>query len=117
MAAADEILLNAGLGYYYFPNWDSGVMLLLLAPFAGIFSIQLAAIASSRLSDVRSANQVAGLLFAPFLAIFVAGVNGTIAFTVNNLLIISGIILVLDLILFYVNSFTFNREEILTKWK
>jgi ABC-2 type transport system permease protein len=117
MAASDYTLLNAGLGYYYFPDGTSGVMLFLLAPFAAIFSIELAVIASSRLNDVRSANQIAGLLFAPFLVIFVAGVNGVIPFTVTNLLTISGFVAALDLILFFVNTSTFNREEILTRWK
>ena len=31
MAATDYILVNAGLGYYYFPNWNAGVMLLLIS--------------------------------------------------------------------------------------
>lgn len=65
MAATDFILKDAGLGYYYFPNWNAGVMLLLLAPLAAVLSVEVAVIASSRVTDVRGANQIAGLLFYP----------------------------------------------------
>ena len=67
-------------------------MLLILAPLAAIFSIEVAVIASSRVSDVRGANQIAGLMFIPFMAVFVAGVEGIIAFSIDNLLIFSGIV-------------------------
>ena len=92
MAAADYIFYNGGLGYYYFPNWNAGVMLLLLAPLAAILSIEVAVIASSRVSDVRGANQIAGLMFIPFVAVFFAGAEGIFAFTIDNLLIFSGIV-------------------------
>jgi ABC-2 type transport system permease protein len=105
------------LSYYYFPNWTSGVMLLLLAPLAAIFSIELAVIASSRVNDVRAANQIGGLMFIPFMAVFVAGVDGVIAFNVNDLLTISGVVLTVDVALFFLSKSTFRREEILTKWK
>jgi ABC-2 type transport system permease protein len=117
MAATDYTLFNAGLGYYYFPNWNAGVMLLLLAPLAAILSIEVAVIASSRVSDVRGANQIAGLVLIPFVAVFFAGAEGIFTFSTGNLLVFSGVVLVLDVALFFVSKSTFKREEILTKWK
>ena len=117
MSAIDYILLNAGLGYYYFPNWNAAVMLLLLAPLAAVLSIEVAVIASSRVSDVRGANQIAGLMFIPFVAVFFAGAEGLFAFNVSNLLIFSGVVLIVDVILYFLTKSTFKREEILTKWK
>ncbi len=116
MAATDYLTYNE-LSYYYFPNWDSGVMLLLLAPLAAIFSIELAVIASSRVSDVRGANQIGGLMFIPFMGVFLAGVEGIITFDINTLLFISAIVLIVDVALFFISIKTFRREEILTKWK
>jgi ABC-2 type transport system permease protein len=92
MAATDYILLNAGLGYYYFPNWNASIMLLLLAPLASVLSIEVAVIASSRVSDVRGANQIAGLLFIPFVLVFAAGVQGLFTFSISNLLILSAVV-------------------------
>ena len=117
MGVADYLLSNAGLGYYYFPNWNAGVMLLLLVPLAAVLSIEVGVIASSRVTDVRGANQIAGLMFIPFVAVFFAGAEGIFAFSVGNLLIFSGVVAVADIALFFLSTSTFKREEILTKWK
>ncbi len=117
MAATDYVLYNSGLGYYYFPNWNAGIMLLMLAPLSAILSIEVAVIASSKVNDVRGANQIAGLMFIPFVAVFFAGVEGIFTFSVENLLIFAIIILIIDVILYFLSKSTFRREEILTKWK
>jgi hypothetical protein len=40
-----------------------------------------------------------------------------ISLNANTLLIISAVLLVVDVLLFFVSKSTFSREEILTKWK
>ena len=93
-------------------------MLLLLAPLGGILSIEVAVIVSSRVTDVRGANQIAGLMFIPFVLVFAAGVQGLFSFSIVNLLIFSAVVLVIDAILYFLDNVTFRiREEILTKWK
>jgi ABC-2 type transport system permease protein len=114
---ATDSLTHGLLSYYYFPNWDAAIMLLILAPLASLFSIELSVIVSSRVTDVRGATQIGTLMVIPFLVAFVAGTEGIFAFNVANLLLFSAIILVIDLGLFFVSRSTFNREEILTKWK
>jgi len=116
MAAADYVTQNR-LSYYYFPNWSSGVILLLLAPLAAIMSIEIGVMASSRVSDIRGANQIGGLGYVPMLLVFAAAVSGIIKLNVGTLLIISGIVLAADVALFFLSTSTFNREVILTKWK
>lgn len=60
-------------------------------------------------------NQIAGLMFVPFMAISVAAVEGSFPFTVLNLLAVSGVVVVVvvvvDVTLFCVSRFTFSREE------
>lgn len=51
------------------------------------------------------------------IGLFVAAVEGIFVFSSVNLLIFSGIVAMADLVLFFVSTSTFNREEILTKWK
>mgnify|MGYP001137926321 CR=1 FL=1 len=58
-----------------------------------------------------------GIMFLPFGAIYVAGEIGIVSLETNNLLIISGVLLLVDALLFFVSRSTFRREEILTKWK
>ena len=120
--AAVFILLIDGvtygtLGYLYFPNWEMGVILLFLAPVAAVLSIELNVIASSRFNDVRTASQLGSLMALPFGGIYVAGEIGLISLDTNNLLIIASILAAIDLVLFFVSTTTFRREEILTKWK
>jgi hypothetical protein len=66
---------------------------------------------------LRAANQFGGLLVIPFAALYVLGEINFVPLTANNLLIISAVLLVVDVILFSVSRSTFRREEILTKWK
>jgi ABC-type Na+ efflux pump permease subunit len=105
------------LGCLYFPNWEMGVVLLLLAPLAAVLSIELNVIASSRFNDVRTASQLGSLMFLPFMGVYLAGEIGLISLNTTNLLIIAAIVAAIDLVLFFISTATFSREEILTKWK
>jgi ABC-2 type transport system permease protein len=115
--AVTDYSTHDSLSYYYFPNWTSGLMLLVLAPLAAIFSIEATVIASSRVSDVRGANQIASLMGLPFMLVFSAGATGAVTLNVETLSIFSGTLLIVDAALFYLSTSTFRREEILTKWK
>ena len=116
MGATDYFTYNVFSGFY-FPSLVPAIMLFLLAPLASMLGVEVAVILSARVGDVRGANQFAGLMYIPFLFLFIAGVDGAFPFTVANLLIISGVVLVADVGFFFLTRATFNREEILTRWK
>jgi len=106
------------LGYYYFPNWNSAIVILLLLPLALLMSVQMNVIVSSRVTDIRSGQQLGALTMIPFLGLYVAGELKLIDLgDTSNLLMIAGALLVVDVVLFFVSRATFRREEILTKWK
>jgi ABC-type Na+ efflux pump permease subunit len=105
------------LRYVYFPNWEMGTILLLLAPLASVLSIELNVIASSRSNDVRTASQLGSLMFLPFMGIYLASEIGIISLNTTNLLIIAAVVAAVDLVLFRISTATFRRDEILTKWK
>jgi len=115
--AGSDYLLRGAISYYYFPNLDAMVMLFVLAPLAAHLGVEVAVIASSRISDVRGANQLGGLIWIPFMTIFIYSVEGNFQFSVGNLLLVSGILVVLEVVLFFVATSTFRREQILTRWK
>jgi ABC-2 type transport system permease protein len=112
-----DVISGPQLGYLFYPNWDAVVFLFLATPLACVFSVELNIIVSSRVNDVRAANQFGGLLVIPFAALYVLGEINVVPLTANNLLIISAILLLVDAFLFFVSRSTFRREEILTKWK
>jgi ABC-2 type transport system permease protein len=106
------------LGYYYFPNWNTVVVLRLMIPLAAMMSVEANVIISARMSDVRAAQQLGILMIIPFAGIYVAGELNIISLgSTDNLLLISGILLLVDLLLLYFARATFRMEEILTKWK
>jgi ABC-2 type transport system permease protein len=112
-----DFITYGKLSYPYYPNWFIGILLWLLVPLACILSIEINVLISSRFNDLRSAQSFAMLMFLPFIGIYVLSEIGIFALTMNNLLILSGIVLILDVLLFYVTKATFRREEILTRWK
>jgi ABC-2 type transport system permease protein len=106
------------LGYYYFPDWNSAVVILLLLPLALLMSVQVNVIISSRVTDIRSGQQLGALTVLPFAGLYGAGELNLINLgDTSNLLIIVAALLVVDVLLFFVSRTTFRREEILTKWK
>jgi ABC-2 type transport system permease protein len=116
MVLIDKLTYNT-LGYLYFPNWNMVTILLLVAPLSSILSVELCIILSSRVNDVRAAQQLGQLVIIPFFGIYILSEIGFISLNTNNLLMISAVLLAIDVILFYISTITFRREEILTKWK
>jgi len=113
-----DLVTYSKLGYYFFPNWNAVIVLFLMVPLAAIMSVEWNVVISSRVSDIRIAQQVGGLIMLPFAGIYVSGELNLIPLgDTNNLLIIAGILLAVDAILLFVARATFRREEILTKWK
>lgn len=111
------IMMDSFIGYLYFPNWNFGIIILLATPLACVMSIEFSIIVSSRMTDVRSAQQLAGLMLIPFVLLYLLIELHVIDLETNTMLIITGILAVIDICLFVVSRRLFQREEILTKWK
>lgn len=105
------------LGYLYYPNWTMGIILLAVAPLACILCVELNILVSANANDVRTAQQIGMLLFLPFGVIYFLSELNYLPLNTTNLLIIFVVVLVADVILFFISRSTFRREEILTKWK
>ena len=113
-----DLTTRGKLGYYYFPDWNSAIVILLLLPLALLMSVQVNVIMSSRVTDVRAGQQLGALTVVPFIGVYVAGELDLINLGVtSNLVIIAGALVVVDVLLFFVSTATFRREEILTRWK
>jgi ABC-2 type transport system permease protein len=113
-----DIITGSDLGYLYYPNLQMVIILLLLMPLTIIMSIGVNILVSARATDMRTAYNLGGILFLPFIVIYVASElpNG---FPLNptNLLLLGAIFVLVDILVFYVVVARFRREEILTKWK
>ena len=116
MLFVDAITVNK-LTYLYYPNGVIAILMLVLAPLTCILSIGYNVLVSSRSNDTRAAQQVGALIVLPFGAIYVLSEINVLPLTTINLWILSAALLVIDGIVIYLAKATFQREEILTKWK
>jgi ABC-2 type transport system permease protein len=116
MALIDSLTYST-LGYFYFPNWNMAVIMFLLAPLGSILSIEFNILISSRVSDVRAAQQLSGIVALPFVGIYVLAEASILSLESKSLLIISASLVAIDVILFYFSEAIFRREKILTNWK
>ncbi len=112
-----DLITEPVLGYYPMPNsvWLIGVFL--LAPMICALSILSNVIISSRVSDVRSAQQLGSLVVLPIVGFFIVMALGLIPLTPLNILLLSLGLLVVDIVVLNVARRTFRREEILVNWK
>lgn len=104
------------LGVFLLPNPYWALVMGVISPLACIMSVEANIIISSRVNDIRAAQQLGGLVVLPlvFLVIFAS----TSAQTSILLAVGASIALaIVDIALFYMSKTTFQREEILTKWK
>ena len=102
-------------GYLFFPNWTMAVELLVLLPLVALLATEASVVISSHVTDVRSAQQYASLLFLPLIVVYVA--SEIYGLDPQTLLYMAGVAAVIALGLYYASVGTFHREEILTKWK
>jgi ABC-2 type transport system permease protein len=92
-------------------------VLLMVTPLAAIFAVEGNVLVSARVNDIRTATQLGSLVIVPLFAIYLLSEIKLISVDTTSLFIISAILLVVDVVLFYLSRATFRREEILTKWK
>ncbi len=113
-----DLVTHETLGYYYFPNLNAVLVLLVMVPLAAVMSVEWNVVVSSRVSDLRVAQQLGALIMLPFAGVYVSGEFGIIPLgDTNTLVIIAGIIVLIDLLMLYVVQATFQRDEILTNWR
>ena len=111
-----DLVTRDALGYLYYPNLPMAVTLFAAMPLAALLAIEAAVLISSRVTDVRSAQQYAGIIFLPFVFLYVAA-EITLSLNATYLLYVSGGLAAVVLALFFASTRTFHRDEILTRWK
>jgi ABC-2 type transport system permease protein len=91
--------------------------LFVLGPLAALAALQLAVCVSSRVNDVRSAQQIGALVILPIAALLVAQLFGSFQLTIPVLLVLAVILLAVNGLLMWVGTVLFDRESILTRWR
>jgi ABC-2 type transport system permease protein len=112
-----DLLTHDILGYLCYPNEKMTIILLLIIPLSCMLSTEMSVVISSRVNELRTAGSLGSLVLLPFATILILFNASIIPFTNGNLLLISTFIAIAAVVLFYVSTITFHREEILTRLK
>ena len=104
-------------GRTFLPDTATWIILMVVVPLAALFSVLASVLVSVRVTDVRTAQQLAGLMVIPFAALYVLSEIGVFDLSPTSLLWIAAVLLILDLVLFAGARAVFDREEILTRWR
>jgi ABC-2 type transport system permease protein len=111
-----DIITFQQLGYILYPNWTAAVFLLIATPLACLFGTELNTLISIRVSDLRTAQSYGGVVYFPLLIVFILGEAGYISLDIKTILIFSLILIIVDIIIFYINKSLFKREEMITRY-
>jgi ABC-2 type transport system permease protein len=105
------------LGYTPLPDaiWLIGVFI--LAPLFCVTSIALNVVVSSRVSDVRASQQIGSLIVLPVVVFFVVALAGFFTLGPGIMLLMCGLVFLVDVGIAWLSLKTFQRENILIRWK
>ncbi len=118
MTTVIDVLTAPILGYILLPDavWMVGVFL--VTPLVLLVGIALNVLISSKVNDVRTAQQYSALLVVPLMMVFFLGpLMGLGTITIQFMGILALILLGIMALLAWLSLRMFNREDILTSWK
>ncbi len=95
----------------------TAALLLILGPLAALVALELAVIASSRVNDPRTAQQVGLLVILPLTGLMVAQFAGAFWLTPMVIALMSIGLALAAALLLAVGVAQFDRETILTRWR
>lgn len=93
------------------------IAIFIVGPLLALMSVSFALMISSRVNDPRVAEQVSMVVIVPVLAGFFGQVAGLFVLNKQIITIVALVMLVLDMLLLYLTTHVFQREQILTRWK
>jgi ABC-2 type transport system permease protein len=111
-----DIVFYTQMGTIPLPNLIWILSIVLLAPTACLMSILALVLISSKVTDVRAAQQVGGFVIMPVIVLMLGVMGGVILLLPIMVVFIAIIFACIDLGLFYFAKAIFNREDILVKW-
>jgi ABC-2 type transport system permease protein len=112
-----DLLVLPRLGLPPLPDATWLVGILVLLPLLSFLGISVNVLISTKVSDVRVAQQYGALLVMPIVLFFSLSTGGAVFLGPEFLLAVAAVVGGLDVLVFLLTRVLFGREEILTKWK
>ena len=97
------------------PRWVLAIVV--MVPLLTLLSVTLGILISTRVNDVRVAQQIGGLVVVPVVGLGIAQVTGRVVLDNQAFLQFTAFLIVVDLAVFVFARLAFQRENILARWR
>jgi len=112
-----DMTTYGSFGFLLLPNFKWLYSLLILGSLASILSVTFCIIISTKLKDIRAAQQLGSVILIPLFLFQSLGLAGKLLLNFQMMLLGTLLFIAADISLIYLGVKLFGREEILTKWK
>ncbi len=93
------------------------IAIIVVGPLLALLAVVFALMVSSRVNDPRVAEQISMIIIIPVLAGFLGQIAGLFVLNKQIISIVALIMVGLDVLMVYLATRVFQREQILTRWK
>jgi ABC-2 type transport system permease protein len=97
------------------PRWILAIIV--MVPLLTMLSVNLGILISTRVNDVRVAQQIGGLVVVPVVALGIAQVSGRVVLNNESFIQMTVLLIALDVAVFLAARLAFQRENILVRWR
>ena len=97
------------------PRWILAIII--MVPLLTLLSVNLGILISTRVNDVRVAQQIGGLVVVPVVGIGILQVTGRVVLSNSSFVNTAIFLLVCDALVFFLARIAFQRENILSRWR
>ncbi|HEY7624873.1 MAG TPA: ABC transporter permease subunit [Candidatus Limnocylindria bacterium] len=97
------------------PRWILAIIV--LVPLLTLLSVNLGILISTRVNDVRVAQQIGGLVVVPVVGLGIAQVTGRVILDNGAFLEMTVFLIAVDIAVFWLARLAFQRENILVRWR
>ena len=115
LICVDVLSLSVFDGVLLLPNLDWILLIFGLAPTMALTSIGVTVMISAKVKGVREAQQISGILMIPILALIFGQVMGALILEPFVILLLIGIFIIIDVVVFKMGVRIFEREKILSE--
>lgn len=91
--------------------------MIFLVPLLTALSVNLGILISTRVNDVRVAQQIGGIVVVPVVALGIFQVTGRVVLDNESFVNMAILLIALDVIVFLAARLAFQRENILSRWR
>jgi ABC-2 type transport system permease protein len=97
------------------PRWVLAIVV--MVPLLTMLSVNLGILISTRVNDVRVAQQIGGLVVVPVVGLGIAQVTGRVVLDNQAFAGFTAFLILVDVAVFFFARLAFQRENILARWR